>query len=186
MTCAGQTRISVTLTTHTAMRCNWAAAPLRAPGVTARDIRLAVLLERLYTSHFGGGVPRTLPPLTTQPPLPVVHKLLNVPARKLPHYCSACGTRHAPDGQCAAQDGKPPPTIMSRRLLPVCGKCHRAHAPMAMCPKTRDVFVDMPPQTGCPNCGGHHWLQDCRKPQIPPEEAKAMMLPLKTTMPLEE
>ncbi|KAG6874502.1 hypothetical protein C0995_010412 [Termitomyces sp. Mi166 len=175
-------QVTMTLVTHSGRRGKWVRRdnePLKAPGVTRQDLRLAMRIERLYTDKFGGGAPSVLPPVYRQPPIHIIHKLLNLPPRKLQHYCTACGERHSHE-ECTASD-----TGDAKRFLPWCPKCQQRHAPMAVCPKRRDMYVSAP-RSPCPNCGGAHWLEDCRKPQLPHDEAQALMLPLTPEMILEE
>ncbi|KAG6865487.1 hypothetical protein C0991_002199 [Blastosporella zonata] len=166
--------VTLALRTHSAIRPEWIKRderPLRISGVTMRDIRVAILIEDLYKSKFGGGAPSVLPPRHRQPLIPAIHKLLNLAPRKLHEYCTACGGHHGSE-QCDHVKN------LKKQLLPHCSKCGQRHAMMSLCPKTRKRGKVLMPATPCPNCGKMHWLEDCRKPQLPPGEAEALMIPL--------
>ncbi|KAG6919373.1 hypothetical protein DXG01_006922 [Tephrocybe rancida] len=167
------TQVNMSFTTHAAFRSAWVKpeeVPVKAAGVTVRDFRIATLIEQLYSDTFGGDVSKLLPPAHRQPILEATHKLLNLPLRKLHLYCTACGGRHAID-ECHVNSSR------VKSLLPLCKNCNHHHAPMSMCPVYRKKKVDKP-TSPCPNCQGDHWLEDCRKPQLPAGEAENMMIPL--------
>jgi hypothetical protein len=190
---------SVALITQTdsAIRPAWSQAQTRRlGGITRRDLRLAVLVETLYTDKYeeGEGM-RSVRPLDHQPNWDrLIRRLqgtsLDRPAleelnRRQPFnvVCHACSGPHTLS-KCLVRHKYPPPNP--------CGLCGENHW-MKDCPKAlrgeyqcticsmnhpTEVCPQNKPLAPCPNCGGDHWLADCRAPQLSEEAAQQMILSL--------
>ncbi|KAF5386152.1 hypothetical protein D9615_002599 [Tricholomella constricta] len=183
--------------THSASRPPWVLAPPTTaiiPGVTHRDLRLAALIDNLYSAQYTPSPAslRWLPDARSRPTLSIISKFFSLPPKQLASHCSLCGGRHSalrcPNASLhtvpyyqtqtpsQGQNQKQSPTHETHvfKGLPYCRRCRTHHAPMSRCPSQQK---STPPPSPCPNCGGLHWLQDCRQPQIPASEAEAFKLP---------
>ncbi|KAF8070087.1 hypothetical protein FPV67DRAFT_1447933 [Lyophyllum atratum] len=89
--------------THTAFRPSWIEAwppELRLPGVTRRDLRLAVLIHQLYSEEYQGRGPWIGPTLvpnkySNQADVEVLTKVFSLPPKSLGKNCPLCGGLHS-------------------------------------------------------------------------------------------
>ncbi|TRM70106.1 hypothetical protein BD626DRAFT_23616 [Schizophyllum amplum] len=115
----------------------------KVPGITRRDLRLAVLIENLYNAQYSSGrasgACRSIG--NTQPNAISLHEYL---------LALICGDVPAAGEQ--SRDG-PMETLTLR-----CAACQGDH-PVSAC----DVRAEHSPRIPCQNCGeGHyHWVADC-------------------------
>ena len=178
-------------------------------GITLRDLRLAILIETLYTDVYiadGRGIDvKRWPRERRQRPhwdqlLKLLKKHSSPPSLSAPqsphpptiqkHRCPACGGPHTLLRCTVRFDIRPPHlcrlcgdkhwvidcprrrTLRSRLGSPHrCRACGGTHFP-------GDCPVRTPPPYPCPNCGGDHWKMDCRQPQVSPDTAMALALPV--------
>lgn len=184
---------SVALVTQTdsAIRPTWNHPQTRRiRGITRRDLRLAVLVETLYTDLYGDAVDmRSIRPSDHQPSWDLFIRRLQAtslnPAASVnfnvkcyacggPHILSNCPVRHEmqPRRPCGLCQGNHWMTDCPKRQRGMyeCRLCGMNH-PTEVCPQNK-------PLTNCPNCGGDHWLADCRVGQISEQTAQEMALPI--------
>lgn len=185
---------SVALVTQTdsAIRPAWNQPKTRRlRGITRRDLRLAVLVETLFTDEHGDDKKmRSARPWDHQPswdrlvrrlqatslnrdtPIPPT---LNVKcyACRGPHTLDQCPDRHSisPPYPCGLCQGNHwirdcPKRQRGMYQCRICGMNH----PTDICPQNK-------PLTRCPNCGGDHWLADCQHEQLSGQIAQEMVLP---------
>ncbi|GLB37014.1 hypothetical protein LshimejAT787_0400650 [Lyophyllum shimeji] len=168
------TTVTVKALTHTAVRPDWiGASPPKheIPGVTHRDLRLAVLIDQLYAEKYQGRQVRLSMGPRNQLDLDTILEFFTMPSESLKKkWCALCGGRHPVLKYPTSPTMAPKPSY-----LPYCKRCKRRHAPMSRCPADRKPIE---PKKPCPSCGGAHWLEDCREPQLPPSAAERMQLPI--------
>lgn len=162
----------------------------RQPGITPRDVRLATLICKLHQEEYITGSKATTPFDIYQPTWKDLLSLFkgfaiskpNPPQRR--KTCKACSGPH-PISQCGLRRNIKPPTPCphcsgTHWLVDCPGRKSRTVYKCSHCggPHTWQVCPKRKPRTPCRNCGGDHWMADCREPQIPPDVADKMRLPV--------
>jgi hypothetical protein len=198
--------VSVQVQTDSAKRPMW-DQPLKRKiaGITLRDLRFAILVETLYSERYGqdqddkrlirplehrphwrkllrilrkNSLERAPSPSSSAPPTPspeaAAHNTGSSPIPRSSHSASPSSSPSLGDSklESASQPKNKTKSKASRNVPLVCTKCGMNH-PTEICPLNE-------PFAPCPNCGGHHWLVDCREPQADPESAMELALPLPT------
>lgn len=142
--------------THTALRSEQfegeSTADRKAPGITLRDVRLAILVEQLFIdAHLSGkGGIDTMPALLPASQRPESIRLIERTAfpKRRPSTGSNKGNTSTKSEQA--------------RALKPCPACKGTHA-IRDCPDRLTITPDKP----CTNCGGAHWRLDCPEPAKP-------------------
>ena len=133
----------------------------KIPGITQRDIRLAVLLEGLYSDASGHVTERrSIRHPHRRPPWERLLQNFWKFSLGWTAWKQSQGppSRYNPGGSRASEElpmaiSKGVETQRNHQCV-ICGMNH----PTEICPQNK-------PYAPCSNCGGDHWLVDCPKPQ---------------------
>lgn len=165
--------VTVQMFTHSALRPDWIGASpskLKIPGVTRRDLRMAVLIDQLYADKYEGHEARLTMGPSNQLDLNTIIQFFTIPWENLEKWCPLCGAKHL-----VLKCRKSPTRAPKLSHQPYCMRCKERHGPMDRCPRREKLAASLGP---CPNCGGAHLLDDCREAQLSSSEAETRQLPL--------
>lgn len=151
------------------------------PGLTLRDVRLAITVEDVFARHFlssGNALPGR--PANGEEPInnaqinkavtkaaAIQGKLATKPRAPVAlRGCRVCGGKHDPIA-CPERYTKPPPAGKACRFCDEEGhwsmNCKVAELKrLARQKRTKVPMSDVgSPPSPCPNCGGGHWKAEC-------------------------
>ncbi|KAL0956645.1 hypothetical protein HGRIS_002778 [Hohenbuehelia grisea] len=128
---------------------------LDAPGITCRDLRLAVLLDRQYTNHYqnDGRAPQESPPVQDLKFRPAWYEYA-LRLRRIMNGISGAHIASVSEGE--KQKGTHQLSKRKRMGRNQCRACGEAHHVMN-CPDRHTI----PPPQPCFSCNGNHWRCDC-------------------------